>query len=141
MAKSDQGHRGAPIVVDGSNIAYLETTSNGKPTVRAVERVRERLKQMGYRPIIIVDAALWHQVDDPDRLNALIDKGVILQAPAGTDADVFVLETARREHTKIVTDDRYRDHADRYPRPEELRSPVMIVDGLVEFYDLQPAGK
>jgi hypothetical protein len=129
-----------PIVVDGSNIAYLQT-SDGKPTVDAIERVRGELEKMGYRPIVIVDAALWHHVDDPDRLNSLIDEGVINQAPAGTDADVFLLETARREHSKIVTDDRYRDHQDRFPDPDSLRSPVMIVDGLVEFYDLKPAGK
>lgn len=136
-----QGHKATPIVVDGSNVAYLQTTSEGKPTVGAIESVRQRLEEMGYRPIEIVDAALWHQVVEPDRLNALINKGVIQQAPAGTDADVFVLETAQRENTKIVTDDRYRDHADRFPHPEALRSPVMIVDGLVEFYDLQPLGK
>lgn len=141
MAKSDRGHKEAPIVVDGSNIAYLETTRDGKPRVDAIERVRKRLEELGYRPIVIVDAALWHQVDDPDGLNALIDKGVVHQAPAGTDADVFVLETARREHAKIVTDDRYRDHTDRFPHPDDMRSPVMIIDGLVEFYDLQPAGK
>lgn len=140
MTKNDRGSKPAPIVVDGSNIAYLETTGDGKPTVEAIEQVRKRLEGMGYRPIIIVDAALWHQVDDPDRLNDLINKGIIHQAPAGTDADVFVLESARREHTKIVTDDRYRDHAHRFPNPDEMRSPVMIVDGLVEFYDLQPVG-
>ena len=136
-----QGRKATPIVVDGSNVAYLQTTSEGKPTVGAIESVRQRLEEMGYRPIEIVDAALWHQVVEPDRLNALINEGVIQQAPAGTDADVFVLETAQRENTKIVTDDRYRDHADRFPHPEALRSPVMIVDGLVEFYDLQPLGK
>lgn len=128
-----------PIVVDGSNIAYLETTKDGKPRVEAIEKVRSQLEEMGYRPVVIIDAALWHQVDDPDRLNRLIDQGVINQAPAGTDADVFVLETARREDAKIVTDDQYRDLTERFPDHEKRRSPVMIVDGLVEFYDLQPA--
>jgi hypothetical protein len=141
MEKDGHDPQGKPIVVDGSNIAYLETTKEGKPRVDAIVRVQTRLEEMGYRPIIIVDAALWHQVDDPDRLNDLIDKGIVNQAPAGTDADVFVLETAQREHSKIVTDDRYRDHADRFPHPDALRSPVMIVDGLVEFYDLKPAGE
>jgi hypothetical protein len=63
---------------------------------------------------------------------------VINQAPAGTDADFFVLETARREDARIVTDDRYQDYADRFPHSDERRTPVMIVDGMVEFYDLQP---
>lgn len=129
-----------PIVVDGSNIAYLETTKDGKPTVDAIEKVRGQLETMGYRPIVIVDAALWHQVDDRDRLNKLIDEGVVNQAPAGTDADYFVLETARRENARIVTDDRYRNYADRFPSSEERRTPVMIVDGMVEFYNLKPVG-
>jgi hypothetical protein len=138
MTKDGHSNK-TPIVVDGSNIAYLETTKTGKPRVEAIEKVRARLTEMGYRPLVIVDAALWHQVDDPDRLNRLIDQGVINQAPAGTDADVFVLETARRENTRVVTDDQYRDLAKRFPDHAERRSPVMIVDGLVEFYDLQPA--
>jgi Zc3h12a-like ribonuclease protein len=138
MSRGQEGL--TPIVVDGSNIAYLETTKDGKPRVDAIERVRGQLETMGYRPIVIVDAALWHQVDDRDRLNKMIDEGVINQAPAGTDADYFVLETARRENARIVTDDRYRSYADRFPDSEERRTPVMIVDGMVEFYNLKPAG-
>lgn len=139
--KDGAKRHGVPIVMDGSNIAYLETSRGGKPRVDAIERVRHSLIDMGYRPIVIVDAALWHQVDDPERLNHLIDTGVINQAPAGTDADVFLLETAKREDARIVTDDRYKDHEARFPEAEARRTPVMIVDGLVEFYDLPPVRK
>lgn len=127
------------IVVDGSNIAYLVKTPEGKASLEALLTVRDKLREMGYRPIIIVDASLHHHIDNPRKLDQLIDSGEINQAPADTDADVFVLKTARDFGARIVTDDQYKDYRDSFEHAREKRAPVMIVDGVVEFYDLPPA--
>jgi hypothetical protein len=138
---SKQTHGEPPIVVDGSNIAFLEKTPEGKPMLRALLSVRDTLQEMGYRPVIIIDASLQHRIDEREEMEKLIEAGEINQAPADTDADVFVLKTACDLHARIVTDDQYRDHKKRFEGVGEKRAPVMIVNGLVEFYDLQPAGR
>ncbi|HUZ01012.1 MAG TPA: hypothetical protein VMU89_11720 [Thermomicrobiaceae bacterium] len=123
------------VVVDGSNVAYEEVTPEGKPKVANLVAVRRELERRGYRPIIIVDAAFRHQVDDPRQLEALIDDQVVRQAPAGTDADYFVLTTAADEHAAVVSNDLYRPYEHEFPWVRERRIPLMIVDGNVELYE------
>lgn len=119
------------IVVDGSNVAYLETTKEGKPRVSNLRAVRDRLLERGYDPVVIVDASLRHEIDDPDQLEALLDDQRIRQAPSGTDADYFVVETAERESARIVSNDEFEEYRDEHPWIEERRVPLMIVNGEV----------
>lgn len=123
-----------PIIVDGANIAFEEKTADGKPKVSNLIAVRKALAELGYAPIIIVDASLIHKVDDPDQLDALIKDQAIRQAPAETDADYFVLETADHEDAKVVSNDRYQPFRGDFPWIEERRVPVMIVNGHAQIY-------
>ena len=59
----------------------------------------------GYDPIVIVDAALHHEVDDADQLEVLIRDQTIRQAPAGTDADRFILLTADEQDAVVISND------------------------------------
>lgn len=129
------------VVVDGANIAYLLKSKDGDARLEGVMLVRKELEKRGYRPIIIVDAALRYHVSDQKQFDQLAEKGTILTAPAGTDADYFVLRTAQLEDAYIVTDDQYREYRGEFPMIEERRIPVMIVDGHVELYHLPKAGK
>ena len=122
------------IVVDGANLAYEEMTGDGKPKVSNLVAARQALEQRGYAPIIIVDAALRHAIDDPDQLEALFDAQVVRQAPAGTDADFFVLETADNEGARVVSNDQFDPYQDKFPWIRDRRVPFMIVRGAVEFY-------
>ncbi len=122
-------------VVDGANVAYIEQSAEGKPKVSNLVAVYQALKDKGYDPIIIIDATLHHNVDDPQQLEALLEQQKVRQAPAGTDADFFVLDTAERFDAIVVTNDRYEDYLDRFPWFEERRVPVMIVRGKVELYE------
>ena len=122
------------IIVDGANIAYIEPTSDGKPKVSNLILVRQALEDKGFDPIIITDAALRYDVDDPQQLEGLIDSKKVRQAPAGTDADYFVLETAERENAYVVTNDEYRDYEERFPWIRDRRVPLMIVEGEVMLY-------
>jgi len=123
------------VVVDGANVAYAELSQKGEPKVSNLIAVRRTLKQKGYEPILIVDASLRHQVDDPDQLEALIDEQVIRQAPAGTDADYFILEIAEQQGAYVVSNDEFERWQDQYPWIERRRVPFMIVKGQVELYE------
>lgn len=129
------------VVVDGSNIAYTEKTKDDKPKVSNIIAVQRALQDRGYQPIIIVDAALRHQVDDPAQLEALIQRQAIRQAPADTDADYFVLQTAKNEDAGIVSNDEYQPYRQEFPWIAERRIPLMIVEGTVELYLPSPNGK
>ena len=127
--------KGRFIVVDGANVAYEEQTQDGKPKVSNIVAVRRELVQLGYEPIIIVDASLRRQVDDSDQLERLIDEQVVREVPAGTDAAFFVVKTAEQQHARIVSNDRYRPYQDEYPWIDERRVPLMIINGQVELYE------
>ena len=122
------------IVVDGANIAYEELSKKGEPKVSNIIAVRNALKEQGFKPIIIIDASLRFNVDDPQQLEALIDDQEFRQVPAETDADYFVLETADRYGAPVVSNDRFEPYRDRYPWIEDRRVPVMIINGKVEIY-------
>lgn len=122
------------VVVDGANVAYIEQDEAGKPRVGNLVAVREALCARGYDPIIIVDASLAHETDDPDALEQLLDAQVVRQAPAGTDADFFIVETAARYEAAIVSNDQFEAYRDRAPWIAERRIPLMIIRGEVELY-------
>ncbi len=123
------------IVVDGANLAYEEMTQDRKPKVSNIKAVMQKIRGMGLRPIVIVDASLIHDVDKPDQLDAMINSGQIKQVPAGTNADYFILKIAKEHNAQIVTNDQYKDFAKQFPKIDERRVPAMIVDGTVEIYE------
>jgi hypothetical protein len=122
-------------IVDGSNIAYLELSNNGSPKVSNLIAVRNELKQRGYDPVIIVDASLRHEIDDPGKLESMIDSQQVRQAPAGTDADYFIVKMAEEHKAAIVSNDRYNDYSHENPWLNDRRIPLMIVRGAVEIQE------
>lgn len=125
-----------PVVVDGSNVAYEEHTKNEKPRVENITVMRDELRSYGFDPIIIiVDAALHHEVDAPRQLEKLLDRQEVRQAPADTDADYFVLQTAQDLDAVVVSNDRYQPYRKQIPWIRERRIPFMIIDDAVELYE------
>lgn len=120
-------------VVDGSNVAY-EAASPSPPKVSSIIEMRERLIEQGLNPIVIVDATLRHEIDDPEQLEALLDQGVVLQAPADTSADYFVLKVADEYGAIVVSNDQFDEFRDEYPWIEQRRMPYMVVKGEVHLY-------
>jgi hypothetical protein len=116
---------GSTVIVDGSNVAY--STEGEKPLVANLLAVRDKLREEGLEPIILADAALRHQIDDPKRYEALVDAGEVRQAPAGTDADYFILSFAREMDAHIVSNDRFRDRVKQFPEARERVIRFMVV--------------
>ena len=113
------------VIVDGSNVAHC--TEGEPPHVANLLAVREKLCEEGLEPIIVADAALRHQIDEPDRYERMIEEGLVRQAPAGTDADYFILSFARELGAGIVSNDRFRDRIKQFPEARDRVIRYMIV--------------
>lgn len=113
------------VLVDGSNVAH--STEGEGAQVSNIVAIRDKLREEGLEPIIVVDAALRHQIDDANRYEQLVDAGEVRQAPAGTDADYFILAFARELNASIVSNDRFRDRLKEFPEVRDRVIRFMIV--------------
>ena len=113
-------------IVDGSNVAH--STEGEPPQVANLLIVRDKLVEEGLEPIIVADAALRHQIDDTAAYEQMIDEGLVRQAPAGTDADYFILSFARELKASIVSNDRFRDRIKQFPEAKERVIRYMILN-------------
>lgn len=118
-------------LVDGSNVAH--SSEGEKARLRNIELVHEKLTEEGLEPIIVVDAALRHQIDEAGRYEELVEGGLVRQAPAGTDADYFILSFARELDAFIVSNDRFRDRQEAFPDARDRMIRYMIVADEVVF--------
>jgi hypothetical protein len=112
-------------LVDGSNVAH--STEGGTALVANLLAIRAKLRAEGLDPIIVADAALRHQIDDARAYERLIDDGLVRQAPAGTDADYFILSFARELRAYVVSNDRFRDRIKQFPEVRDRVIRYMIV--------------
>ena len=126
MRRSPKSER---VIVDASNVAH--STEKVAPKLANVRLVRDRLTEDGMTPILVADAALRHQIDDADGYEALVKAGEIQQAPAGTDADYFILTFARELDASVLSNDRFKDRISHFPEVRERIIRYMIVAGEV----------
>jgi hypothetical protein len=122
---SEREQASSVVLVDGSNVAH--SVEGEPPHVASIVAVREKLIEEGFEPIIVADAALRHQIDDRGRYEKMIDDGMVRQAPAGTDADYFILSFARELNAGVVSNDRFRDRIKQFPEIRERVIRYMIV--------------
>lgn len=117
------------VIVDGSNVAH--STEGGGARLENLTLIADKLREEGYEPIILADAALRHQVDDTRKYESMVESGEIRQAPAGTDADYFILSFAREMEAFVVSNDRFKDRLEAFPEARERVIRYMIVNGEV----------
>jgi hypothetical protein len=133
-SKLDEGHaaertKRTVVLIDGSNVAH--SCEGERAQLANILAVCERLREEGYEPLVLVDAALRHQIDERDAYERLVEKGEIRQAPAGTDADYFILSFARELDASIVSNDRYRDRQKAFPDAAKRLIKFMVMKGEV----------
>lgn len=122
------GHRWA--LIDGSNVAHA--TEGAGARLANILLVRDKLVEQGFEPIIVADAALRHQIDEPASYEELVDDGTIHQAPAGTDADYFLLSFARDLGASLVSNDRFRDRSKEFaPVRRRIIRYMILADQVV----------
>lgn len=117
------------ILVDGSNVMHWR---EGEPDITTVRRVVMRLIVLGFEPGVVFDAnagwKLQNRYLNEQALAGLVGlpKRQVLVVDKGTQADTFLLQTARDFGAKIVTNDRYRDWAGDFP---EVLEPGFLIRG------------
>ncbi len=118
-----------PIVIDGSNVMHWR---DEVPQIATVREVVATLTARGYAPGVVFDANAGYKMMDrylDDRplarmLNLPVDR--VLVVPKGTLADPIILLAAREQGARVVSNDRYRDHAETHP---EVLQPGTLVQG------------
>jgi hypothetical protein len=131
VQRDERQERSGKALVDGSNVAH--SSEGEKARLENIRLVVAKLEEDGLEPIVVADAALRHQIDEPERYEELIEQGEIRQAPAGTDADYFILSFARELDAYIVSNDRFRDRQDSFPEARDRMIRYMIVENEVVF--------
>ena len=116
-------------IIDGSNVAHAGERDQAH--LENITVMIAKLIEEGYEPIVVVDAALRHQIDDRRGYEEMVDQGKIRQAPAGTDADYFILAFARELDASVVSNDRFKDREKAFPEARERVIRYMIVSGEV----------
>jgi hypothetical protein len=117
------------ILVDGSNVMHWKDNT---PALAPLTGVILRLTGLGYVPGIVFDAnAGWKLQGRYLREAELawllgVEDRQVLVVPKGTQADPYLIETARKFGAKIVTNDRFRDWADQHP---EVLEPGFLIRG------------
>ncbi len=132
----------ATIAIDASNVAYGSGSTEGNegPKVSNLEVVLHALKGKGFKDLkIFADASLKHNIDNPDQFAVLKNEYNIMEMPAGTDADVFIIKYVIENQCYVISNDRFNDwkEKDSWVREniDRFRIRFMIIDDLSYFYD------
>lgn len=117
------------VILDGSNVMYWH---NRTPKLKTVRLAVDEAIAKGYVPVVWFDANVGYLVSDsymgPGRLaNELgLSAKQVLVSPRGTPADPLILQMAKFDNIRIITNDRYRDWEDDF---EILRQQDLLVRG------------
>ena len=121
-----------PIVVDASNVARyhndplaLVVQKKAPVTLANLVAMQAYLLRRGFFPVLLIaDASLRHVIDDKSRYTSLVERGVIWETAAGTEADEVLLQEAQRLSAPVVTNDRLAEWGERAQQLERLRFEI-----------------
>ncbi|MFN4192703.1 MAG: NYN domain-containing protein [Tabrizicola sp.] len=117
------------VLIDGSNVMHWR---ENVPDLAVVKDVARALASQGFVPGVVFDAnAGWklfgRYIHDGEFARLLgLEKRQVLVVAKGTQADPFLLQTAREFDARIVTNDRFRDWAEAHP---EVQEPGFLIRG------------
>lgn len=131
------------VLIDGSNVMHWQDNT---PSLETVGKVVDQVRNLGYVPGVVFDAnAGWklfgRYLHDEDFARMLgVEVRQVLVVAKGTQADPFLLQTAREFGARIVTNDRFRDWTVDHP---EVQTPGFLirggaVDGAIRLKGLTP---
>ncbi len=88
------------------------------------------LAERGYQALVVVDAALRHQLGQADarELDRQIAAQDVIQAPAATDGDLWVIGIADHYGAPVVSNDRFEEYQPAFPWLAERRVAVVFVE-------------
>jgi hypothetical protein len=112
---------GRAVIVDGSNVMHW----GGEPSIKVLTRVLKELQNRGLQPVVYFDANVGYKLFDkqikPAALAAQLGLpiGQVVFAPSRTPADEILLERAISDGLRVVTNDRFLDWKQRFPKVGE----------------------
>ena len=130
-ARRKRASKGNWIVVDGSNVLYWDRET---PDLQSVRHVVGILKSEGFDPVVWFDANVGYLIGSRFMGAAVLADALglprrqVYVAPKGTPADPLLLEGAEALGARVVTNDRFRDWEDRFPR---IREDGFLVRGFI----------
>jgi hypothetical protein len=102
------------MIVDITNILNLDKDQNHELKFKNILKVHRAVFSLGYEPVMIADASMRYHVDDKNLYEELINNGKIIQSPAGIKADEYILEVAKSENCKFLTNDKFEEYWDEF---------------------------
>lgn len=120
------------VLIDGSNVMHWQDNT---PRLETVRKVVDQVRSLGYVPGVVFDAnAGWklagRYLHDQDFARLLgIETRQVLVVEKGTQADPFLLQTAREFGARIVSNDKFRDWSEAHP---EVRQAGFLIGGRAE---------
>jgi hypothetical protein len=115
------GITGRAVIVDGSNVMHW----GGDPSIKVLSRVLKELQNRGLQPVVYFDANVGYKLFDksikPATLAAELGLPMaqIIVAPSRTPADEILLERAVNDGLRVVTNDRFLDWKQQFPKVSE----------------------
>jgi hypothetical protein len=125
------------IVIDGNNIVNHRLIRGQTGCLQNLLLVLEYLQGEKFTPIILVSAKLKYYIDDPRSLEDLLEQGSIMETPAGSDSDLFILETAKMLDAYIFSNDLFRQYNQAYGNVIDHRIPFLIINDRIISPTLQ----
>lgn len=109
---------GRAVIVDGSNVMHW----GGDPSMKVLSRVLKELQNRGLSPVVYFDANVGYKLLGksvrPAKMAAELDlpEEQIVFAPKRVPADEVLLERAVSDGLRVVTNDRFLDWKQRFPK-------------------------
>jgi hypothetical protein len=129
--KQSKKYQRLNVIVDGTNVAYY-LSPDGIPRVVNLSRAYRSLVSAGLKPIFVVSSALKYKIDKIEQLQTMIQDGIVIEAPRGSDDDLKIIQLADRQNADIVSNDRFLNWINRYPWvSSRLRKYRMTPSGLI----------
>lgn len=120
---------GPHVIIDGSNVMHWQ---GGAPSLVPVVSAILALESKGFTVGVIFDANVGYKThdryqDDREMARRLsLPEERVLVVPKGTPADEYILTAAQDLAARVVTNDRFRDWRDRFPR---VADPGFLIRG------------
>ncbi|MFN7002466.1 MAG: NYN domain-containing protein [Roseinatronobacter sp.] len=120
----------APIVVlDGSNIMHWR---KGEPDLGPVREVIDDLSRRGFRTGVVFDANAGYKLEGRYRHHEVLarklglSQDLVMVVNKGEPADFTILRVAQDFGARVVTNDRFREWTDQFPKVAE---PGFLISG------------
>lgn len=117
------------ILLDGSNIMHWNA---GRPNLVPVRDVIRDLDARGYRAGVVFDANVGYKLDGFYQHHGILAKklglpeDLVMVVNKGEPADETLLQVAQDFEARVVTNDRFRDWAARFP---DVTKPGFLISG------------